>query len=400
MLEQILLAIIIGCILGTITGITPGIHINLVAALIFAASSLLLHYTNTTALITAITSMAITHTFLDIIPSTFLGAPNPDNALSALPSHKLLLVGKSGEAIRIALAGSFFGLITSAIFSPAIIYIVDMSYPVIKRYIAALLIGISIYTIQKSKSKTKSAFVFLLSGILGISVFSLKTLEQPLFPMLSGLFGISSLIISLNTKTTIPLQEKIKSVVLGKISTIKNTMTSLISSVLTSFLPGLTSSHTTIIATAISKSNEQKDYIFVNNSINTISMMLSFVALFSIDKARNGAVVVISNFINNFTILHLALVIASSLVAAFLAIILCLKLSSKFAVHIMKINYSKLCKTIIIFLTILVLLLTGYIGIITLVTSTFVGLIAKLFNIENTHLMGCLILPVILYFLL
>ena len=33
--------------------------------------------------------MAITHTFLDILPSTFLGAPNEENAISALPAHRL-----------------------------------------------------------------------------------------------------------------------------------------------------------------------------------------------------------------------------------------------------------------------------------------------------------------------
>jgi len=44
--------------------------------------------------------------------------------------------------------------------------------------------------------------------------------------------------------------------------------------------------------------------------------------------------------------------------------------------------------------------MTGYVGVIVLVTATFIGIMPKLLEIENTHLMGCLILPVVLYFIL
>ncbi|HLC86157.1 MAG TPA: tripartite tricarboxylate transporter permease [Candidatus Nanoarchaeia archaeon] len=400
MIEQIILAIIIGCILGTITGITPGVHINLVSALIFALSSILLNYTQPIILVIAITSMAITHTFLDIIPTTFLGAPNADDVLTALPAHKLLLEGKGGEAIRLAIIGSFLGLVSSIILTPFIIHLVELSYPIIKNYIATVLICISAYIIWKSKSRTLAFMLFALTGILGLAVFNMKTLEQPLFPLLSGLFGVSSLIISLKSKTTIPKQIEIDKIIIDKIRLAKNTIISLISSILTSFLPGLTSSHTTIIASTISKTKDPKEYLIINNSINTTSMILSFIALFSIDKARNGAVVVISNFINNFTKIHLILLLATALTASFIAIILALKLNSLFCKYIEKINYSKLCLGIIIFLVFIVSILTGYLGLIVLITASSIGIIPKLLNIENTHLMGCLIVPVILYYVL
>src|SRR3989338_6458911 len=400
MILEILLAIIIGCILGTITGITPGVHINLVSALIFSISTFLLNYTDVIFLVITITSMAITHTFLDILPSTFLGAPNSENAIAALPAHRLLLEGKAGEAIRLATIGSYFGLLVSVILAPVVYYIVTLSYPVIKNYIAALLIFISLYIIWTSKNKLSAAILFTITGVLGVVVFNIKTLDQPLFPLLSGLFGTSSLMISLKTETKIPIQEKITKIIIDKITLTKNTVVSLISSVLTSFLPGLTNSHTTLVASIISKTKDEREYIILNNSINTISMVLSFIALFSIDKARNGAVVVISNFVDKFTLLYLILLLSCSLVAAFIAVILVLNLSTVFSKIITKINYSKLCLTIILFLLILVIIMTGYVGVIVLVTATFIGIMPKLLEIENTHLMGCLILPVILYFLL
>lgn len=400
MIEQIIIAIIVGCILGTITGITPGIHINLVSALIFAFSSILLNHTQPIILVIAITSMAITHTFLDIIPTTFLGAPNADDALTALPAHKLLLEGKGGEAIRLAIIGSFLGLVTSIILTPLIIYLVGISYPIIKNYIATILICVSLYIIWKSKSKVTAATLFIFTGVLGLAVFNMKTLEQPLFPLLSGLFGVSSLIISLKAKTTIPKQITTDKIIINKIRLAKNTILSLISSVLTSFLPGLTSSHTTIIASTIAKTRDPREYLIINNSINTTSMILSFIALFSIDKARNGAVVVISNFINDFTKIHLIILLATALISSFIAIILALKLNSLFCKYIEKVNYSKLCIGIISFLVLMVIIMTGYLGLIVLITAAAIGIIPKLLNIENTHLMGCLIVPVVIYFIL
>jgi len=48
----------------------------------------------------------------------------------------------------------------------------------------------------------------------------------------------------------------------------------------------------------------------------------------------------------------------------------------------------------------LAFLLTGPIGVLILLTSTAVGVIAPLAGTNRSHAMGCLILPVILYFLL
>ena len=69
---QILSAVIIGCILGIITGISPGIHINLVSALVISYSFYLTKLFPNELIAVAVISMAISHTFLDIIPTTFL----------------------------------------------------------------------------------------------------------------------------------------------------------------------------------------------------------------------------------------------------------------------------------------------------------------------------------------
>ncbi|MBD3202883.1 hypothetical protein GF327_01200 [Candidatus Woesearchaeota archaeon] len=71
-----------------------------------------------------------------------------------------------------------------------------------------------------------------------------------------------------------------------------------------------------------------------------------------------------------------------------------------FSKLIVKVNYKMLVVSIIIFIFAMSLFLNGPIGILVLFTSTAIGLIAPLKNIGRNHAMGCLILPVILYFLL
>ena len=100
MFLEILLALILGIGFGIITGLIPGIHVNLIAILLISLSAYLLEFVSVFSVAIFIFSMALTHTFLDMIPSIFLGAPNEDTALAVLPGHRMLLDGIGYEAIR------------------------------------------------------------------------------------------------------------------------------------------------------------------------------------------------------------------------------------------------------------------------------------------------------------
>ncbi|MCH7770430.1 MAG: tripartite tricarboxylate transporter permease [Bacteroidetes bacterium] len=97
MLIEILLALIVGILTGTTTGLIPGIHINLIGVFIVSLSASLFLSINPIYLAVFIVSMAITHTFVDFIPSIFLGCPDTDTELSVLPGHELLKKGQGYE---------------------------------------------------------------------------------------------------------------------------------------------------------------------------------------------------------------------------------------------------------------------------------------------------------------
>ena len=398
MLTKILLFTLIGILFGIITGLVPGIHINMVATFLLTSYTFLSKYFQDTELTALIVAMSITHTFLDFIPSTFLGAPSADTVLSLLPSHKYLMKGEGYKAVKISIIGSLIGLIAIIITSPLLIFIIPPIYEVIKKHVGIILIFCSMFLIFKDKKKRLlSLLIFLLSGILGAYVLNINV-KQPLLPLFTGLFGISSLILSIFTETKIPEQIITEPEFKAK-KLLTTTLLAIVSSTLTGFLPGLGSSQAAIISTSTTKLNK-KYYIFLIGGINIIVMIISFLALYTIQKSRNGIGIAIQGILENVSLTFILFFFCIALITSGLAYYLGIKITKKFSIIANKINYPRVCKIVIFFSVFLVFIISGPIGLLILLTATSLGVITQILNIPRQHLMGCLIFPMIIFFVL
>jgi putative membrane protein len=400
MIEQIIITIILGCAFGIITGLIPGVHINLVSILILSFSAILLDIVSPVIICVFIISMAITHTFLDSIPSIFLGAPEAETALSVLPGHKMLLEGRGYEAVMLTLIGSLFSLILAVALSPLFKIIIETVYPYLQTVIGYVLIAASGFLIlREKKSRIWALIIFLMSGVLGIGVLNLPNLQNPLFPLLSGLFGTSMLFISLSEKATIPPQ-KITFPKIKKSELSKTMGSSLAAGGLCSFLPGLGPAQAAILGSELYKKITNEGFLILVGGLNTINMVLSFLALFLLDKARNGAVVTISKIIGILTLENLIIFLGVTLIAGGIATFLTIKITKVFSNLFSKVNYQKLILSIIILIITMVFFLSSnFIGLLILLVSTVTGIIPAKLGIGRNHLMGCLLLPTILYFI-
>ena len=108
---EILVGVLLGVVLGTVSGILPGIHANTLAGTLLSLQAALLPVIGPLALAATMFAALITHTFVDAIPTTFLGIPDADTALAVLPAHALCLEGSGEEAVRIAALGSACAMI-------------------------------------------------------------------------------------------------------------------------------------------------------------------------------------------------------------------------------------------------------------------------------------------------
>lgn len=434
---------ILGVITGILTGLLPGLHVNNIALILLTISPsiiLLLQplesagITPTFSLILIavfIISVSISHTFHDTIPTTFLGAPDADTALSVLPAHSLLLEGNGYEAVYLSAMGSFGAIITSFLLLYPIRYLIGTpihGYETIQEIMFYVLICITILMIGTEKARipensTKkilptingmgfALFVFLLSGIFGLIILEMAVespigLNSPvLFPALSGLFGLPTLLTSLATQPNIPKQiiDEPKLDNNTKKGGILSIITGSFAGLLVSIIPGITSATGTILAMNARGESNSRQTIVTLSAVNTACAFFVVVVLFIILRSRSGATLAVMDLIsikewnmalmpNNLIYLLIALLLGGTL--SFFSTI---SVGKIFAQFFHKIPYQKVVMTTIILIILLVFLFTGLLGVLILFVATFIGLLTVQWGVRRSHAMGVLLLPIILYF--
>ncbi|MCK9595564.1 tripartite tricarboxylate transporter permease [Candidatus Pacearchaeota archaeon] len=392
MLLEIFISILIGVLAGTITGLLPGIHINTVGAILIGLSATIFSGISPIYLIIFIASMAITHTFTDFIPSIFLGCPDTDTQLSILPGHEMLKEGKGYEAVMLTAYGGIFAIFVLLVIAFPISFGIEKIYAPIHSVMFWILLATSGILIFTEKNKFLAIFVFLISGVLGLSVLNLN-IKEPLLPLLTGLFGSSMIITSIKNKIKIPPQE----ITNPKEKLFRPLLGSVLASPLCGFLPGLGSGQAAILGNTISHT-DRKGFLILIGATNILVMGLSFVSLYAISKTRTGAAAAIQELIGTLSWKILILILFAVLISGVISFFLTKYLTRFLSQRINKINYTILSVATLIFVTIIVFIFSGFFGLLVLVASTLTGIFCNSLPVKKTHMMGCLLIPTMIYY--
>ena len=399
MFIEILAAIVVGVSLGIFTGVVPGVHINLVAAVILSLSPLLLKYFTPISLAAAIMAMSITHVFVDFIPSIFLGAPSDATALAVLPGHKLLLEGRGYEAVVLSATGGFFGLNLVILLLPLLLVVVRHVFSSVKPYIGIILACIVFYNVLREKGmqmKLWSFAIFLSAGMLGVLTLGIPNLNQPLLPLLAGLFGISTLLASALRNTAVPIQvSEVKAI--KKSEAVKSVAAGAFSGGLMGIFPALGPAQAAMLARNLIGKAGKRAYLVTLGAVSTSSMLFGLITLFAIDKARNGSIAMLSEIVNVDGMVFV-LLIAVAILAGAAALMLTSVIGKTFARNIHKIDYKRISFAIMLFVAALTFYFSQLTGLLILLTGTAIGLFTITKSIARYNLMGCLMLPVIIYY--
>lgn len=388
------LALLLGIVLGIGAGLLPGLHPNNTIPIILGISFLFDPLTAAIILITC----GVVDSFLAYIPAILLGAPEDTTSLGVLPGHKLLLEGKGFEAIKLTVIGNLGGILFAILTLPLFALFVPELYEIIRPHIHWLLIFVMGYMILREKGKNKLfAFsVFILSGLLGLAVLDFS--DSYIFPLLTGLFGLPLLLISVFRKTKLPEnftfeEEKVKfkrifsSIGIGSLA-----------GIIAGLLPGLGAAQSAILAQQVSKKKEGKDFLISLSAVDSSDLIYSLLALWLIGNPRSGIAVGISKLLNigfNEILIFISVIIF----AAGIASILTLNISKRFLKILSKVNYSKLCFYVSIFIFGLIIFFSGIMGLLISFTGIAIGIIPNLIGVRRSYSMGCLIIPTILFFM-
>jgi len=344
--------------------------------------------------------MSITHTFLDFIPSIFLGAPEEDSFLSVLPGHQMLQEGRGHEAYVTTIYGSLIALIIILLFTPLYLTFLPSIFELVRTTIPFILIFISLYLIFREENFTLSIMVFILAGFLGLLTLNLPV-KEPLMPLLSGLFGLSALSISLKTKSKIPKQEikSLREIRMPRKDFLKSTAAVLISAPFCAFLPGIGSGHAATIGSEAISQNK-KGFLFLVGATNTIIMGLSFITLYAIGRVRSGSAATINEILQTMTSQNLITILITIAIAGVIAATIGVFISKIFAKYVSKINYSLLTTITILAIITINIIFSNLLGIFILIISTSLGIFAISSKSRRINLMGALIIPAIIYYLI
>ena len=273
---------LLGAAIGTFTGLVPGIHVNTLAAMMLAGypflSDLLSPFIPSelmpVCISSCIMSASIVHSFVDYVPSVFIGAPDPDDVISTLPGHRLLLEGRGMAAVRSAAIGSCVGACASIILAiPLQLILMSGVSDYLDSITAIVLIAVIATMIMHEKERKNTLWCFLIiliSGLLGLICMDLEIPcegaivgSTMLFPMLTGLFGMPTMLQALRNPV-IEEQTDDCEYPVGPVPGIKGVITG----VLTGWFPGITSTTGAILSDSITP--ERKPEGFMSDLCSTI----------------------------------------------------------------------------------------------------------------------------------
>ena len=413
-----------GIIIGAIAGILPGVHVNNTSAILLGMTPVMVA-AGMPALYIAlmIVVSTVSQSFLDILPSIFLGAPDEATVMAVLPGHKMLLEGRGLEAVRLSAIGSALAIPVSLLMMlPLSLFFKAFEAPM-QAYMCFILLGISALVIfsnrglgpfprlsDRIKAIAYAAAIYLICGLLGVVAFGIEPLLSPLIavsaptmllPLLSGLFGAPALILSLNAGSKIPTQYQ-TSISLSGSDIMKGAMTGAAAGALVSWFPAVSTGVATTVTGLFSKNGDWDDkrYLVSVSGVNTANAIFSLVALYVIAHPRSGAVAAAQTVLGgtiDFNVFMLFVVAICATGALSYAVTLAAGGSA--AGIFAKIDYQLLNRSVLIFLAAMCFVLTGVLGLIIFALSAMIGMAPHILGVRKTCLMGVLLVPCILYFL-
>jgi putative membrane protein len=393
----ILLGCVLGLAMGTVSGLVPGVHSNTMASVLLSLQGLLVSAIGPEGLASALFSALISHTFLDSIPSTYLGIPDPDTALSVLPAHALCLEGLGEEAVRIAALGSAIAVVVGIPLSLLCFLLIPPLQPYLDWGMGILLVGIAGLLIVTAEAPSWAFSVFLASGLLGLFSFRSSFLAwhpfggtAVLLPLLSGLFGFSTLLLASGAPfpaqrfegLRIPGRDIASRVLLGTAA-----------GAITGWLPGLSNATANaLVSSAGGYDREPRQYLLSASAANTANAFVGLAALYALARTRNGVMVALATQ----ELPPMGVLLIAGCIAGGAAYLLTIRLSRSAGV-LRGLGIRRLNFAVMGFVAVLTLLLTGPFGLLILCLATAIGVVPPLVNVPRLFLMGAVMLPVICF---
>ncbi len=419
---------------GVVTGLSPGLHVNNVAAVLLATRAswvvlLLAPFSGAASeelgllLGCYLLSVAVSHGIFDFVPSVFFGAPTEETALSILPGHRMLLEGEGARAVALAARGAVLGTALAAALLVPLRFLLgdpvglaDAFRPWTAMFLCGMLVALvaseARFHRRRLRRVSRAVWVQGLAGLLGLLVLRCPSGLDPnaaLFPLFSGLFGMPTLVLGLWTKPgEIPPQtiEPLEPLALPEVG---QAVRGALAGAAVSWLPGLSGgAAATLAAIGGRRKLAPPAFMVILGAVSTSTAVLSVSVLFIIGRARSGVAATVQELLGTSggwsipsgipsVVVWLTL---ASVLAAVLSAPLAARMARALAPHWSRIDPRILSAATLAGLAVLLAVATGLVGVGVAALACLVGAVPIRAGVRRVQLMAALLVPVLVSLLL
>lgn len=420
---SVILFSILGVLISCLPACLPGVHIyNILGLFVLAAYSLAGHGVTPLpeVLIPFFAGLMVGYAMFNTIPSIFLSAPDESALFTVMPGRKYLIRGRGYEAVMITAAGGLMGLFVLLIVfglptQTFLLFVRKVLSPHF-HWIIWCVIGFMLMSewpkggtrgaagwrkfFDSCKSTGIGLFTFLLSGFLGFILFYRSPLSvvasfQNLMPAFIGLFTLPGLIMNLAGKFKMPKQTYECSAD-DKNALLQGTVAGSLGGGFAAFFPVITGGVGGFLAGHAASVHDDRSFLVSQGVSKLIYYVGGFIFLFvpGMNMMRGGAAAMMSGLYVPYTKYDYYMVLAAVAIAGSCAYLLMSPLTKFTLKLICKFGHNKISIVAGIVVLSVVLFITGWAGVLILLTATGIGLLPVLFGSRRMNCLGVILLPV------
>ena len=379
--------IIIGVALGFAAGFIPGFSSENLSLLIVTYGIISTNY----YLVVTVIAVEISYSFFSFMSPMIFGIGNDATSLAIDNAYPGLAEDSLKRGMEIVASGGLVGILISL---PLLFFAKDI-YPLVYNslkplvgWILLLLCSYMVWIERGWKGKLFATAIFCLSGLVGLLVkgSGLVSSEYLLVPIFIGLYGFSSLV-SKRYRENSTLQD------IALTRKIRVAAVAFITSMFASFVTGMKRGQTSALALRIGGISKREEVLFILSAISLSFATLSIFVLSSVGKVRSTLAYDIQEIMGDIYFSQAALFVGTVAISACLSVSALILPAKPIGRTFSRINEKYLKAFGFCICSLLIVIFTGFYGIILAFTTTCIGILSSRLRVRSTHLMGVLLLP-------
>ena len=420
----VLLAVLAGTAIACVLGLLPGLHIyNVMGVLVLGVLGLAKTGVSVPpeVYIPAMTGMVVGWSIVNTIPAVLLGTPDESALFTVLPGQKYLMSGRGFEGTMITavggLAGAWFLL---AVVAPSAPVYLPVAQQVLKGHMHWVLWIIITFMLMSEwpkggnrgragwakfydawKTLLAGLATFLLSGLLGFILLTASPVShevafQNIMPAFVGLFAVPWCLLNMISAADVPPQRLAKSLDLDGDVILRSVWSGGLGGGIAAYFPVVTGGVGGMLAGHACAQREERVFIMGQGVSKFIYYVGAFMLMFvpGLNLTRGGGAWMVKTLYVPAGISDYYLVLGSIAVAAGVSYLLMEPLTRLTVRFVSKFNYRHVSTVALVVIVLMVLLMTGWIGLFIAAVGTGIGLLPVLFGSRRLNCLGILLLPI------